>query len=181
MERSRLQAKDQLHSDWQRLKAAVISEHVCFVRAGGLESGHLLPVPRTEAALEVLVAHRLERVAARQFLDLRLVGPAKVAVDPQERLETRVRRVDRQPQRRRGLAARTGAGACRVHPAPPRPEPRAPRPPAPIWVPLVPMRPPMPFIIVWPMTCVELTLPPTSISMAVFIGKTRLIDNVVLG
>jgi uncharacterized protein (UPF0276 family) len=39
----------------QRLRASIVSEHVCFVRAGGLESGHLLPVPRTEAALEVLV------------------------------------------------------------------------------------------------------------------------------
>lgn len=38
----------------ERVKAALVSEHVCFVRAGGLESGHLLPVPRTEAALEVL-------------------------------------------------------------------------------------------------------------------------------
>jgi uncharacterized protein len=48
----------------QRLKASVVSEHVCFVRAGGLESGHLLPVPRTEAALEVLVENiqRAKRV-----------------------------------------------------------------------------------------------------------------------
>ena len=31
------------------------SDHVAFVRAGGLESGHLLPVPRTREALDVLV------------------------------------------------------------------------------------------------------------------------------
>jgi uncharacterized protein len=30
-----------------RLGAPLVSEHVAFVRAGGLEAGHLLPVPRT--------------------------------------------------------------------------------------------------------------------------------------
>ena len=34
--------------------ASCISDHVAFVRAGGHDSGHLLPVPRTEAALAVL-------------------------------------------------------------------------------------------------------------------------------
>jgi uncharacterized protein (UPF0276 family) len=38
----------------ERLGAVCVSEHLAFVRAGGLESGHLLPVPRTEEALEVL-------------------------------------------------------------------------------------------------------------------------------
>lgn len=33
----------------------LVSEHVAFVRAGGLEAGHLLPMPRTRAALGVLV------------------------------------------------------------------------------------------------------------------------------
>jgi uncharacterized protein len=37
------------------LGAPMASDHVCFVRAGGLESGHLLPVPRTREALGVLV------------------------------------------------------------------------------------------------------------------------------
>ena len=32
----------------------LVSEHVAFVRAGGLEAGHLLPVPRTWDALEVV-------------------------------------------------------------------------------------------------------------------------------
>jgi uncharacterized protein (UPF0276 family) len=31
-----------------------VSEHVAFCRAGGMEAGHLLPVPRTRAALDVL-------------------------------------------------------------------------------------------------------------------------------
>jgi uncharacterized protein (UPF0276 family) len=39
------------------LGASLVSEHIAFVRAGDLESGHLLPVPRTRAALEVLVAN----------------------------------------------------------------------------------------------------------------------------
>ena len=33
----------------------LVSEHVAFCRAGGIEAGHLLPVPRTRAALDVLV------------------------------------------------------------------------------------------------------------------------------
>ncbi|GLZ50924.1 DUF692 domain-containing protein [Actinomycetospora sp. NBRC 106378] len=37
------------------LDAPLVSDHVCFVRAGGLESGHLLPVPRTRDALDVVV------------------------------------------------------------------------------------------------------------------------------
>lgn len=39
----------------QRLGATLVSEHLAFVRAGGLEAGHLLPVPRTREALEVVV------------------------------------------------------------------------------------------------------------------------------
>jgi uncharacterized protein (UPF0276 family) len=40
----------------------LVSEHVAFCRAGGMEAGHLLPVPRTRAALDVLAAN----VAAAQ-------------------------------------------------------------------------------------------------------------------
>ena len=43
----------------ERLGAPVVSEHIAFVRAGGLEAGHLLPVPRTEQALEILVENVL--------------------------------------------------------------------------------------------------------------------------
>jgi uncharacterized protein len=39
----------------ERLGAPLVSEHVAFVRGGGLEAGHLLPVPRTRDALDVLV------------------------------------------------------------------------------------------------------------------------------
>ncbi|WP_084528549.1 DUF692 domain-containing protein [Nocardia crassostreae] len=36
------------------LDAPLVSEHIAFVRAGGLEAGHLLPVPRTRQALDAL-------------------------------------------------------------------------------------------------------------------------------
>ncbi|HEX8824019.1 MAG TPA: DUF692 domain-containing protein [Archangium sp.] len=38
----------------ERLDAVCVSEHLAFVRAGGVESGHLLPLQRGEDALEVL-------------------------------------------------------------------------------------------------------------------------------
>ncbi|MCP2168298.1 DUF692 domain-containing protein [Goodfellowiella coeruleoviolacea] len=41
----------------EALDAPLVSDHVCFVRAGGLDSGHLMPVPRTADALDVLVAN----------------------------------------------------------------------------------------------------------------------------
>jgi uncharacterized protein len=41
----------------ESLRAPLVSEHVAFVRAGGTEAGHLLPVPRTREALDVLVAN----------------------------------------------------------------------------------------------------------------------------
>ncbi|MGV0743149.1 DUF692 domain-containing protein [Mycolicibacterium sp. XJ870] len=41
----------------EALGAPVVSEHIAFVRAGGIEAGHLLPVPRTREALDVLTAN----------------------------------------------------------------------------------------------------------------------------
>jgi uncharacterized protein len=38
----------------ERVDARLVSEHIAFVRAGGRESGHLLAVPRTHEALEIL-------------------------------------------------------------------------------------------------------------------------------
>ena len=46
----------------RRTRAPLVSEHVAFVRAGGVESGHLFPLPRTEAMLDVLA----ENVATAQ-------------------------------------------------------------------------------------------------------------------
>ena len=39
------------------LNAPLVSEHIAFVRAGGVEVGHLLPVPRTREALSWIVAN----------------------------------------------------------------------------------------------------------------------------
>ncbi|MCJ0905568.1 DUF692 domain-containing protein [Rhodococcus sp. ARC_M6] len=36
------------------LHAPMVSEHIAFVRAGGIEAGHLLPVPRSYEALDAL-------------------------------------------------------------------------------------------------------------------------------
>ena len=41
----------------RRFDAPLVSEHIAFVRSGGAEAGHLLPLPRTRAALQVLVEH----------------------------------------------------------------------------------------------------------------------------
>jgi uncharacterized protein (UPF0276 family) len=40
-----------------RLGAPLVSEHLAFVRAGDIETGHLLPLPRTRDALDVVVAN----------------------------------------------------------------------------------------------------------------------------
>ncbi len=53
-DRERLSALARLAT---RLEAPLVSEHIAFVRAGWLETGHLLPVPRTAEALEVMVAN----------------------------------------------------------------------------------------------------------------------------
>jgi uncharacterized protein len=38
-----------------RLGCPIVSEHIAFVRGGGMEAGHLLPIPRTRSSLRVLV------------------------------------------------------------------------------------------------------------------------------
>lgn len=39
----------------REVHAPLVSEHIAFVRANGVEAGHLLPVPRTREMLEILV------------------------------------------------------------------------------------------------------------------------------
>jgi uncharacterized protein len=39
----------------ERFGSPFVSEHIAFVRAGGIEAGHLLPLPRTRDTLSVLV------------------------------------------------------------------------------------------------------------------------------
>ena len=53
------------------LDAPLVSEHVAFVRAGGREAGHLLPVPRTREALDVLAAN-VARLSAELTVPLAL-------------------------------------------------------------------------------------------------------------
>src|SRR5688572_12686909 len=53
----------------RRLDSPFVSEHIAFVRAGGVEAGHLLPLPRTRAALDVLVENVLR---ARELLPVPL-------------------------------------------------------------------------------------------------------------
>lgn len=46
----------------ERVRAPLVSEHIAFARAHGVEAGHVLPVPRTEEALQIIG----ENVAAAQ-------------------------------------------------------------------------------------------------------------------
>ncbi|GAA1859483.1 DUF692 domain-containing protein [Asanoa iriomotensis] len=41
----------------ERLDAPLVSEHIAFVRAGGVEAGHLLPLPRSREAVDAVVAN----------------------------------------------------------------------------------------------------------------------------
>ena len=61
LDRERLDALARLA---RRVGAPLVSEHIAFTRAGGLDSGHLLPLPRTREALELMIAHAREAQAA---------------------------------------------------------------------------------------------------------------------
>jgi uncharacterized protein (UPF0276 family) len=41
----------------RRLGAPLVSEHIAFVRANGVEAGHLLPIPRSREAVHAIVAN----------------------------------------------------------------------------------------------------------------------------
>jgi uncharacterized protein (UPF0276 family) len=41
----------------RRLGAPLVSEHIAFVRAGGVEAGHLLPLPRSREAVDAVVSN----------------------------------------------------------------------------------------------------------------------------
>lgn len=53
--------------------APLVSEHIAFVRAGGLEAGHLLPLPRSRAAVAAVCAN-----VARAQAEL----PVPIALEP---------------------------------------------------------------------------------------------------
>ncbi|MGW0217204.1 DUF692 domain-containing protein [Micromonospora chokoriensis] len=56
-----------------RVDAPLVSEHIAFVRAGGLEAGHLLPLPRSREAVDAVCAN-----VARAQAEL----PVPLALEP---------------------------------------------------------------------------------------------------
>jgi hypothetical protein len=67
------------------LDAPLVSEHIAFVRSGSREAGHLLPVPRTREALDVVVAN--VRIAQEQLpVPLALENIAAVVGWPDDEL-----------------------------------------------------------------------------------------------
>ncbi|RKN51291.1 DUF692 domain-containing protein [Micromonospora endolithica] len=57
----------------RRLDAPLVSEHIAFVRAGGREAGHLLPLPRSRGAVDATCAN-----VARAQAEL----PVPIALEP---------------------------------------------------------------------------------------------------
>jgi uncharacterized protein (UPF0276 family) len=55
----------------QVVQAPLVSEHLAFVRAGGLETGHLLPLPRTRDMLDIVIDN-IHQVEARLPVPLAL-------------------------------------------------------------------------------------------------------------
>jgi uncharacterized protein (UPF0276 family) len=51
----RQESIDRLARLAEKCGAPIVSEHIAFVRAGGMEIGHLTPVPRTRASLDLLI------------------------------------------------------------------------------------------------------------------------------
>lgn len=67
------------------LDAPMVSEHIAFVRAGGIEAGHLLPVPRTREALDVL-ARNIERTRSELSVPLAVENIAAFVEWPESNL-----------------------------------------------------------------------------------------------
>jgi hypothetical protein len=84
----------------ERLGVVCVSEHLAFVRAGGVESGHLLPLPRDEEMLEVL-AENVRRAQAALPVPLALENVASLFEWPSPALS--------EAQWLTGVLERTGA------------------------------------------------------------------------
>lgn len=63
-----------LHRCAELLRSPLVSEHIAFVRVGGVEAGHLLPVPRTREAVDAVVANVRRTQAA--------LGGVTLALEP---------------------------------------------------------------------------------------------------
>ncbi len=70
----------------QHLDAPLVSEHAAFVRAGGAEAGHLLPVPRSRAALRVLTRN-IRSLTAELSVPLAVENPAALLRWPDDELD----------------------------------------------------------------------------------------------
>ncbi|MEE6256910.1 DUF692 domain-containing protein [Plantactinospora sonchi] len=68
------------------LGAPMASEHIAFVRAGGVEAGHLLPLPRTREAVDAVVAN-VSRVQAELSVPLALEPIAALFDWPDDELD----------------------------------------------------------------------------------------------
>ncbi|MEU8400549.1 DUF692 domain-containing protein [Nonomuraea sp. NPDC048892] len=69
----------------QALDAPLVSEHLAFVRGGGIEAGHLLPVPRTRASLRV-VTENVRRAQDALPVPLALENVAAIFGWPEDEL-----------------------------------------------------------------------------------------------
>ncbi|OBB27883.1 hypothetical protein A5792_23370 [Mycolicibacterium peregrinum] len=69
----------------EALGSPLVSEHIAFVRAGGIEAGHLLPVPRTREALDVL-ARNITRATTELPVPLALENIASFVEWPESDL-----------------------------------------------------------------------------------------------
>ncbi|MEU6999549.1 DUF692 domain-containing protein [Nonomuraea sp. NPDC046570] len=69
----------------EALGAPLVSEHLAFVRAGGMEAGHLLPVPRTREALDV-VTENVRRAQDALPVPLALENVAAIFGWPEDEL-----------------------------------------------------------------------------------------------
>ena len=67
------------------LDSPLVSEHIAFVRAGGLEAGHLLPLPRTREAVDAMVRN-VVRVQAELPVPLALEPIAALFEWPEDEL-----------------------------------------------------------------------------------------------
>jgi uncharacterized protein len=84
----------------EAVEAPLVSEHVSFVRAGGRDAGHLLPLPRTREALDVLAAN-VRRVQAELAVPIALEPIAALFDWPEDELD--------EPDFLTALLDRTGA------------------------------------------------------------------------
>jgi uncharacterized protein (UPF0276 family) len=70
----------------ERLRAPLVSEHIAFVRAGGVEAGHLLPIPRSRDAVDAVVAN-VKRTQAALDVPIALEPIAAIFDWPDDELD----------------------------------------------------------------------------------------------